>query len=396
MATVPVVYSGRPIDSSIGTTINIDFSSDLTLDHESEVPLLTLLSKLRDEKALTYQFKFAIGRFAPRTGTILTTTTVGTAGSTVSVVLTNATQGGYFTDYDLIEFEVPGATEGDGTNTYVGYIIPSGVSSATLSVKPFDPALLLPVMPAGTVVRIIGSTMPENASGRPSRQTVPTVYTQYIQTFEDYYQVSRVQATNRQYTDPERSRLREEARKKHALDQEYAFFFARKVADTTTNSLLPRYMMDGFFAQVSTNKINYGLTLTQPKLNNFMTAVHNPSYSGGNKRMVLASGDLLGQVNDLATAALRISTKDTTWGPSITEIQYAGKVWQWIEAPVLSDARPGWGAVIHPMFIKKRTLIPTMFEMNVQNPIDKFYKDGFYTGTALELRLEEVAGIIAP
>ena len=77
MADVPVVYYNRPLDSTAGTTINIDFSSELTRDYESEVPLLTLLNKLKSKAALTNEFKFAIGRRAPRTAVTTNTTSAG-------------------------------------------------------------------------------------------------------------------------------------------------------------------------------------------------------------------------------------------------------------------------------------------------------------------------------
>jgi hypothetical protein len=390
MPDVPVVYSGRPIDSSAQTTTRVDFSQDLTLDHESEVPLLTIMSKMQTQSVKSVEFKFAIGRFAPRT-TTHAAQVAATAVGVTTVVNVAAGTGVYFNVGDVVEGDDANV---DATHTNMLYI--TIIATDAITVRPYDPATYgVAQLEAGQTIRRIAPATPEGGSGTTSSQTVPTVYTQYCQTFEHYYDVTRIAAAQEQYTGPERSRLREEARKKHVLDQEYALFLSKIVKDVTTTGK-PRYQFDGLLAQIQTNVLTYGAALTADELYDFMTDVHNPMYSGGNKRMVLASGDLLGSVNKLATSAIRISTKDTTWGPNITEVQFAGRVWQFVEAPVLSEARPGWGAVIHPKFLKKRPLIDTMYEMNVQNPIDKFSKDGFYTVMAPEIRLEEVFGLIKP
>ena len=395
MADVPVVYYNRPLDSTAGTTINIDFSSELTRDYESEVPLLTLLNKLKSKAALTNEFKFAIGRRAPRTAVTTGTTSAGSAGIVGTITMSDDTE--YFVPGDLIEITGAGVVAPDASHTLQLYV--SAVTAdVSLTVYPADPTLGISAIPTGATVRRLGPAMIEGSSGTYSSQTVPMVYTQYCQSFEHYFDVTRIQAQNRQYTEPERSRLREEARQKHALDQEYSYFFSHLVKDTTITGTggHPRYQMSGAFEQISTNVLEYGADLSDDELYNFMTNVHSPMYSAGMKRLVLASGDLLASVNKLATEAIRISTEDSTWGPNITRVQFAGRIWDFVEAPTLSEARTGWGLVVHPMYMRRRPLIETEYEMNVQVPISKYFRDGFYTVSALELRLEEVFGILCP
>lgn len=389
MADKPTTYYNRPLDSTLTGTQEIDFSRSLTLDHETETPLLTLVSKLKSEMTETNVFKFAIGRFAPRTSTV--SGNVSAPGTNTPATVNVATNTGvYFTEGDIVEF--PMGTAG-ALQTTQGWV--SAVSSDALTVYPYKTTLGLAPITDGDTIRRIASSMKEKSSGRSSSQTIPTVYTQYCNSFEDYFDVTRIQAINRQYTGPERTRLREEARKKHALDHEYAYFLSLLSQDTTTTGSA-RYEMSGLIEQFTSNVLTYGASLDQKALFAFMTLVHNPMYSGGVKRMLLASGDLLGEINNLASPSLRITPKETTWGPSISEIQFAGKTWEILEAPVLSEARPGWGVVVHPMFLKKRVLQATKYEMNVQNPIDKFYKDGFYSVDAIENRLEEIGGLIKP
>jgi hypothetical protein len=303
----------------------------------------------------------------------------------------------YFVPGDVIEIAGTSVVAPDATHTLQLYI--SAVTADTsLTVYPADPALGISAIPTGATVRRIAPAMIEGSSGTNSSQTVPTVYTQYCQSFEHYFDVTRIQAQNRQYTEPERSRLREEARQKHALDGEYAYFLSHKVLDTTITGTSghPRYQMSGLLEQISSNVLEYGADLSDDELYNFMTTVHSPMYSAGMKRLVLASGDLLASVNKLATEAIRISPEDSTWGPNITRLHFAGRIWDFVEAPTLSEARAGWGVVVHPMYMRRRPLIETEYEMNVQVPKSKFYQDGFYTVSAIEVRLEEVFGIICP
>lgn len=397
MPTLPVVYAGRPIDTQIGTTINVDFSADLTLDHESEMPLMAFLSRLRDDPVLTYIFKYAIGRFVPRSATAPAQTNAVAQGSDTTITVA-AGKGVYFLPGDVI---MGPDTNNDATHTNI--MIVKDVAGDALTVRAYDPATFgTSLFVAGATFRVLYSAMREGGSGRSSRQTVPTVYTNYVFTQEDYYDVTRLQAKNRQYTDPERSRLREEARKKHALDGEYAAFISRKAVDTTAGgtgggtSTKAVYHTDGLDAMISTNALSYGSVLTFDELADFMTSVHNPQYSGGMRRTVFASGGVMGDISKMALGGLRITNRETSWGVTISEINFAGKTWGFIEAPALSDALPGYAFVTHPAYMKKRTFWPTMFEANVQNPIDKFYKDGFYSVWGMEVRLEELFGRIKP
>lgn len=385
---LPVKYRDTPISSVYGTTINIDFSADLTLDHESEVPLLTLLGKLKTAKTATHQFKFAVGRFAPRTSTTTAEVAATAVGTSATVPVADGT---VFNVSDVVE--VPDVND-DATHT--SQLLITGITTNDLTCRPYKPATYgVSAIASGATVRKIFSAMIEGSSGRWSHQTVPTVYDQYIQIFEDYFDVTNVQAENRQYTQPERARLREEARKKHALDQEYALYLAKKVQDTSTTGK-PRYQMDGLDAQTISWVLTYGDNLLETNLFDFIRKVHNPAYTGGNKRLVVSSLELISRVNKLITERMRATPRDTTWGPGVTDIQFGDKVWSFVEAPALSAARTGYGYVVHPMFLRKRVFMPTTYRMNVQNPIDNFFKDGFITAMALEQRLEEVAGKIKP
>ena len=398
-ADKPVVYKGAPISTPYGTTNRIDFSSVLTLDHETEVPLLTLMNKLPDDPTDSYKFQFAVGRFAPRTDTLHGAVSGEVSGTDESYIVHN---GSYFNEGDVVEV----ITTSTGVKVQ---LIVLAVSGNTPTCRAANPAAATPQCDDDSVIRVLYPAMREGSSGRNSLQTVPTVYENYVHIFEHYFDVTNLMNLQAQYTHPERVRLREESRKRHAVDQEYAYFFSEKIADTTTSvgggasayggsAGKPRYQMDGLVTQAdNVNTLTYGASLADSELFGFMTDVHNPAYSGGTKRLVLASGDLMEQVQLMANNAIRIATKDSTWGPAISEVQFGnGKVWQFLEAPVLSEARPGWGVVVHPAYMKRRTMQSTIYKMNVQNPIDNFTKDGFVTITSMCVLLPEIFGVIKP
>lgn len=385
MADVPaIVPTNTPLTTVYETTNAVDFSADLTEDHESEVPLLALVNRLRSEKATEKEYKFAVSRFMPRTST--TTSAVAATGVGVSATIPVAS-GSYFNAGDVIE--VPDVND-DSTHTSQFYI--TAVSTNDLTARPYKPATYgCSAIASGATVRVLFSATEESSDGRYSHLTVPTVYTQYIQIFEDYFSVGNIQQASKQYTTPAAVRGREEKRKKHAVDQEYAMYLALGVEDTSTTAK-PRRQMYGLKSQLTSNVFTYGDALEKGELWKAMTQIHNPAYSGGNKRLIISSGNFLGQVNDLASDSIRTTTRESKWGPDITDVQFAGKVWSFVEAPVLSAARPGYAFILQPMFLKKRVLIPTTYRMNVQSPKSNYNEHGFITAMALETRLEEAMG----
>ena len=390
MADVPVVYTNDASITSVnGTTIDVDFSSKLIRDYEDITSLLTFVTKIGDEPVLTNEFGYFTDRRLPRTTTLSAASAAGTAGSLVTLSVVDSD---YFIQYDQIE--ISGATDDGTTYTSQAWIVSSASNSITC--RPTEATLAIGPAASGSTVRKIASDMSENGSGRYAIQTVPTKYNLYTQTFENYYKVSWIQDKNRQYTDPERSRLREDARREHAFDIDYAMMISELGKDAMTDATLPKRTMLGLMNSFKTNKQAYGQTLTLPTLFNFMRQVHAPQYAGGKTRMVWASADLIAQVNMLANNSLRTSTKDSTWGPAVTQVQFGNWTWNFVESWSLSDARPGYGIVVAPQHLKRRSFTNTIFQMNVQNPIDKFYKDGFYTVTSIQNSLEEAGGILSP
>lgn len=384
---VPTVRRSGTLSTDTGLT-EIDFSRELTMDYESEAVLLTLLGQIQSKKTKTHKFMFAVDRQAPRLDLVNGAVVAGAVGAEVSVIVDHGT---YFNDGDVIE--VPD-TYNDATHTNQLYV--RSVSSNTLTCVAFDPATYgVCTIDDDVEIRRLTTATVEGGEGTTAKSILPNIYTQYVHKFEDYYRLTDIKEEDQQYTGPERTRLRENFRKKHVIDQEVAAFISKPVEDLST-ATTPRRQMGGLESIITSNILNYGATLGDDELYDFMTLIHNPAYSAGSRRLVLASGDLLGSIQKLAKSGLRITPKDTTWGPSINVVHFAGKVWEFAEAPILSQYRPGWGVVIHPRFIRKRTFIPTKLRLNVQSNKATYIEDGWVSYWGLEVRMEESMGWIRP
>ena len=158
MPDTPTVYQNRPLDSTLTGTLNIDFSSELTLDHESEVPLLTMLNKLKSEKTATNEFKFAIGRFAPRTSLVDGNVGVINTPSSGTVNVTAGT-GVYFLAGDIVEFS--GVTE-DASHKNLAIITTVATDALTVYGYRYNAttAYGVPAIATGSTIRRISSAMP--------------------------------------------------------------------------------------------------------------------------------------------------------------------------------------------------------------------------------------------
>lgn len=388
MAAPTVIIN--PVISTDGTTNRVDFSKDLIMDYESESPLLTLITKMKDEKTNNVEFKHAVGRRAPRYSATTSAVTAGAAGVVKTVPVTN---GEYFVKGDVVECSETNVTTGVTTNQL--YV--SAVSSDNLTCYPYDSTLGICAIDSGDTIRRVAPATPEAWAGSDPQMTEPTVYTDYCQSFENSFSLSRIQDTTWQYTHPERTRLREEARQKHVVDQETAFWLMNKVKDVTVpGATTPRYQLTGLVSQIATNYQHYEVTLDENELFDLMTQVHRPAYSAGSKRLVFASLDWLSSINKIAktNSSFRMeSAGQQTWGPSITRLQFSGFTWDLVTTPALSENRPGMAVICAPRYLKKRTFYPTTYEMHIESPSATYMQDRFYTVAGLQVDLEEAFGV---
>lgn len=377
-----------------GGRIDVDYRAQLVLNRESAAPFTSLMLNINTDSVVTNTFGAFEDRPNPKKGTISGAVAVGGGANIAVTVNLVADHGDRFKKGDIVIGKL--AVAADATQTTVGIV--TAVSSDALTVKPADPALIFAPLTDGDVLQIWGNSFAGGADASDPLATVPAKLTFYTQIFKDSYQVDKTQANNRLYGAPERDRLRAATEIAHLIEIEKAMLNGLGIQDTT-NQTSPRGMIKGVIRQFTSNVLPYGATLTKAKLFHFMTTLHAPKYATDGKmshRLCIVSADILEAINNIAEAVHQVTTIVTEYGVDITKMIYAGRTWDFVEDPVLSDLLPGYGVVFHPRYVKLREFRPTRLEANIQLPGYDCFKDQFLSELGLEITLEELGGVLKP
>ena len=392
--SVDVPAINAQVGSYGATTLKPDYSKVLTTDYDNEVPFTAFMGQIPSEKATGSKFNFFVGRRIPRSTTNNGGTGEGaTAGAAVTINVA-ANTGAYFSNGDMIY--APSSTE--STTRTNRYIVIS-ISTDALTCRPNDLTKYAAAQTTGDTLYRFSASMKEGSEGRSAIQTVPTLYTQYIQTFEDYGRVNdQTEFSDTWIQEKEVARITREKRFEHIQNREGAYFLSTLGEDRTVvgADITPRYTQAGLFSLIKTNTYTYGSAMSQSGLYNFMAAVHKPAHSHGNVRYVFASIGAMNQFNKLFTSALRIQPAQgqMEWRVNFQQIDYLGFTWKFILTPTLSTFYDGAAVVVSPSLVGKKTLIPTEFRPNVQIAKANYREFGWRTSDAVKLALEEANGLI--
>lgn len=394
MPDVPAL-AGTTVSSQNATNLKPDYSKVLTLDFENEFPFTTFMGQVKQEQATGSQFNFFVGRRIPRQTTNSGGVTQGAAGAVKTCTVATG-YGQYFSVGDLIY--APASTfNGSLTNR----LIVSAIAGDALTVYPNDLSKGIAAITSGDTLYRFSASIKEGSSGRAPIQTVPTLYTQNIQTFEDYGRVNmQVQDSETWTVEKEIARVQREKRIEHVQNMESSYFLADGSLDTTVlgSTANPRYSQKGLLTLLTTNSYSYGTSMTQEGLYNFVSTVQKPAYAPGNTRLVFASIGCMSALNKLFVSALRIQPAEgmMAWKVNFTQINWLGFTWKFILVPTLSLYLDGYGFVLHPNCVSRKVLHETEFKRNVANPKDNFIEPGWVSCNAIKLALEEAQGIIKP
>jgi len=399
MPQTPTVVYNQNFSTSAGTggpRINIDYRMQLIQQRESAAPFLALMLHINSEGTQTYQFNNFETRPNPKKAIVNASgTAAGTVANTVQITLATASNATFFNINNIVIAKT--AVAGSG-QTVVGIVTALDTTNGYVTVKPNDPTKAFAAVPGGDELQVWGNSQPQGATSANPTGTQPKLNTFYTQIFKDSYQVNRTQANNRLYGAPERDRLRSEREIDHLMDIERALLRGDGIVDTSYFSD-PRTTLSGLLNQIQSNVLSYGANLTTQALFNFMTTVHAPKYAPDGKqsrRMVLASADVMAAINNIALATRRELQVATVFGVDVSKLVWAGRTWDFIEHPILSDVLPGWAVVFHPRYVKLREFRPTRLEANIQANDADYYKDQFLTELGLEVQLEELHGVMHP
>jgi hypothetical protein len=397
MPTTPTVVQNATFGTLAtqgGPRINIDYRTQLVKQRESAAPFLNLMLNINSERTETYDFRAFETRPNPEKATISGNVAAGGGAGTGVTVNVSAGQGKLFSVRDVVIAKSSAAGAGESV---VGVI--TSITTDALTVRPNDPTKIISAMSDGDELQIWGKSFAQASLSANPSSTVPTLRTFYTQIFKDSYQVSKTHVNNRLYGSPERDRLRAEQEIKHLIGIEKALINGEGVLDTTEDAANPRSTMTGLMRQISSNVLSYGASLSDTELFGFMTDLHAPRYAPDGKmsrRMVLASADLLEQINSIAMQKNQNMGVATVFGMDVSKLVWAGRTWDIVEDPILSDLLPGYGIVFHPRYVKLREFRPTRLEANIQANDADYEKDQFLTELGLEVLLEELHGIIRP
>jgi hypothetical protein len=397
MAADPTMVYDQNFSDSTGTggqRVWIDYRMQLIRQRESAAPFLSLMLNINSEPTLTHEFRAFETRPNPKKAAVSgLVAQAGTNNGTVTVNVATG-KGSIFNVGDIV---IGNTTLGvGGTSTNVGII--TAISTDALTVRGNDTALKYAGLADGEILQVWGNSFAQGTLSAKPSMTKPNMLAFYTQIFKNSYKVTKTHANNRLYGSPERDRLRAEKEIEHMIEIEKALLRGDGILDTT-NASDPRTTMKGLINQISSNVLPTGGTLTPTMLFDFMTQVHKPKYATDGKmsrRLVICSADILNNINTIANANRRTLDVVTSYGMDVSKMVWAGRTWDFIEDPVLSDFLPGYAIIVHPRYVKLREFRPTVLEANIQAPDEDAYKDQFFTELGLEVQLEELHGLITP
>jgi hypothetical protein len=394
MPPTVTVIPNAPFTTSSGTggeRINIDYRMELVQQRESAAPFLTFMLHLNSENTQTHQFNTFETRPNPKKSAVVTGNAVGAgAGTSRDIVVANAD---YFKVGNLVRPSASLPADATQTNFFIITAITYGTD--TITVAPNNKALILCATTTDDELVVWGNSYQQATLSGVPMSTKPILKTFYTQIFKDGYQVSKTQANNRLYGAPERDRQRAEKEIEHVTDINKNLYMGEGLLDTS--GTYPRTTLTGLDSQIETdNVLGYDEHLEADELFDFMTTLHAPRYAvDGNlsRRLVLASADIINDINKIAQEQKRLTMERiTVYNVSVTTLTWANRTWDLVEDPQLSLFLPGTAYVVQPRYVKLREFRPTRLEANIQPNNADYFEDQFLTELGLEVLLPELHG----
>jgi hypothetical protein len=372
-----------------GPRVNIDYRLQLVRQRESAAPFLSLMLNINSEPTLTHQFRMFETRPNPKKA-LTTTDEAGGATGTWDMA---TGKGSYFQIGDILRPAGISAGAGETLEAIVTSITDDAVTwKANTNTAS---ALTVVAVPTGTMIQVWGYSAAQGGLSAKPNASVPALKSFYTQIFEHSYKVTKTHANNRLYGAPERDRLRSEKEIEHIIEIEKALLQSNGILDTSGSE--PRTTLTGLMNQITSNVCNTGGTLTSDLLFDFMTDVHKMKYATDGKmsrRLVIASSSVMSDINAIALKTRQSLEVVNVFGVDVSKMVWAGRTWDFVEDPILSDFLDGTAIVLQPRYVKLREFRPTVLEANIQPNDADYFLDQFKTELGLEVQLEELHGLI--
>lgn len=374
-----------------GERVNIDYRLQLIRQRESAAPFLSLMLNINSEPTLTHEFRMFETRPNPKKAN-----SSGATARQKNGTLNVATgKGSYFQIGDILRAKGVVAAAGETVEMIITAITDDAltVKANTNTTDDFFAAAI----PDGTEIQVWGHSVAQGALSAKPNASKPLRHSFYTQIFEHSYKVTKTAANNRLYGAPERDRLRGEKEIEHIVEIEKSLLQSDGILDTSGTE--PRTTLTGLMNQISSNVLETGGTLTADLLFDFMTDVHKYKYATDGKmsrRLVITSSKVLSDVNKIALATRRTLDVVNVYGVDVSKMVWAGRTWDFVEDPILSDFLDGYAIVLQPRYVKLREFRPTVLEANIQPNDADYFLDQFKTELGCEVQLEELHGLIKP
>jgi hypothetical protein len=235
---------------------------------------------------------------------------------------------------------------------------------------------------------------PEGASPTQASYEEPTVYTNYVQTFNSTVEITNAFKANKLRSDamgPLNDR-RIQALEKISRDIELAYFFGsrQKIADSSKYVYLTGGLKDAIDRNVSANALNGGGT-AGIAIEDFKAWLRDPMSLGSDQKLFLCGPLAYSAISDYANQAVngfRITQAESVFGMNITVIQTPFGSLDLAMHPLFREisSLQDWGFLIDLAFIKQKTMEPLFLEPNVQLPGDDSYKEQYRAKLGLKLK----------
>jgi hypothetical protein len=163
-------------------------------------------------------------------------------------------------------------------------------------------------------LRIIASSLTEDADTPTQRYTAQLPKASYCQIFRTPTQITHTAASTKKYGGSDRKFQLLKALRRHRNEIECAGLWSR--ASETLSGTSSQWTTMGIKSIISTNKTNSNTTLTNTVFNNFGESAFR--FGNNGQKLLLASPRVMSAINSLAQGKLNAFSKDKTFGVQLT------------------------------------------------------------------------------
>jgi len=374
MATVSHPLLTNNVDSNL---VKRDVFNKVIELYPDKAKFLTILNKFGSKRKVNnYKFEMMEQDIEIFKTTLNADVTAGATSITVA-----SGHGSYFTANDTVILK---------SGTTVEQVTVTSVSSDTLTISP---ALTNSFAAASTIVIKGAKAVAENGSVSPSYTIEPSLVYNYIQLFDESFEISLIEAnTWNYYSDAEKkaklSWHRKQMMEKFLRGIARTLYFGQRGTASGTNGVT--YFTGGLDYFVTTN-VKDATSLSESDFRDFLKDV---TMKGSDKRILLCSGAFLEIFNEWKLADRTVQQGSDSNKLGFKTQEYIN---DYCELTIVRDVTldridSSLAFVIDPEYIGIAELVPMSTMKNAQDADAYGYKEGVYWVMGLDMANEGAFG----